>query len=167
MLSAFISKTFNTCFDKLNKYWPTNNSKEVMEDGWIYFVTNSYNIIPWEWVRPFQVLKWLYKNNCFLNVSKKKYNKITHIPGDSWSLTICLSVNCDRLWIRVKQWFVLQLVQSVGSAIRPLSISTDVVREHTIHLKNDSRISGIMLLVRITIPLIVISWSISIKLGPV
>lgn len=98
---------------------------------------------------------------------KKKYNKITHIPGDSWSLTICLSVNCDRLWIRVKQWFVLQLVQSVGSAIRPLSISTDVVREHTIHLKNDSRISGIMLLVRITIPLIVISWSISIKLGPV
>lgn len=53
------------------------------------------------------------------------------IPGDSWSLIICLSVNCDLLWTSANEWLVLQFVHSVGSAIRPLSISTDAVLPHT------------------------------------
>lgn len=84
-----------------------------------------------------------------------------NLPGDSWSFTICLSVNCERLWTRLKQWLVLQLGHNVGSAMRPRSISTAVVFAQTMHLKNASLISGIMFDVRITMPLTVISWSIS------
>lgn len=88
---------------------------------------------------------------------------IVKSPGDSCSFIICLSVNWDLLCTNVKQWLVLQLEHSVGSVMRPLSISTVVVNWQTMHLKKASLISGIIFEVRITIPLIVISWSISGK----
>ena len=81
------------------------------------------------------------------------------LPGDSWSLMSCLSENSERLWMRVKQWLVLQLVHTLGSGMRPRSSSVVVVDLHTEHLNNASRISGMMLDERITIPDMVISWS--------
>ena len=59
-----------------------------------------------------------------------------YIPGDSCSLTICLSVKEDRLCISVMVYLALQCAQTVGSAIRPLSISTVVVEWQTAHSKN-------------------------------
>ncbi len=59
------------------------------------------------------------------------------------------------------EWFVLQFGQRVGSVMRPLSISEVDVFLQTVHWKNPSRISGMRDEVLMTIPLIVISWSIS------
>lgn len=76
-------------------------------------------------------------------------------------LTICLSEKAERLCISAMLWVVLQLRQTAGSAMRPRSTSTRVLNAHTWQRKNASCISGISWEVRITIPLIVMSWSIS------
>lgn len=65
--------------------------------------------------------------------------------------------------MRVKEWLVLQWVQRVGSAMRPRSISTVVENEQTWQRKKASRISGIMLEVRMIMPEMVINWSISAR----
>ena len=83
------------------------------------------------------------------------------VPGTSWSLTICLSLKSDRLWISWNEWLVWQLRHSVGSAMRPRSISTISVERQMWHWKKASRISGKIPDVRITIPAMVMSWSIS------
>lgn len=85
------------------------------------------------------------------------------IPGDSCNLIICLSEKWDRLWFKLNEYFVLQCVHTVGSAMRPRSNSTAEVSPQRLHVKKASHISGIKSDERITIPQIVTSWSISKK----
>lgn len=127
------------------------------------------NPLPWD---PHWHYTFMYQAISFHTVfqSKNRMNFLfvlcilhLNLPGDSWSFTICLSVNCERLWMRLKQWLVLQLGHNVGSGMRPRSISTAVMNAQTMHLKKASLISGIMFDVRITMPLTVISWSISVN----
>lgn len=75
--------------------------------------------------------------------------------------TICLSEKAERLCTSAMLCVVLQLRQTAGSAMRPRSTSTRVLNAHTWQRKNASCISGISWEVRITIPLIVMSWSMS------
>lgn len=79
------------------------------------------------------------------------------------TLTICLSEKTERLWMSARLWVVLQLRQTAGSAMRPRSTSTRVLKAHTWHWKKASCISGMSCEVRITMPLIVISWSMSVE----
>ena len=90
-------------------------------------------------------------------------HRILFLPGDSCSLTICLSENCERLWIRAMLCLVWQERHTAGSAIRPLSISTVMVNAQTWQRKKASLISGMSWEVRITMPLIVTSWSMSVR----
>lgn len=60
-------------------------------------------------------------------------------------------------------WVVWQCAHVQGSAMRPRSISTRVVWAHTWHWKKASCISGISCDVLMTMPLMVMSWSMSVK----
>lgn len=77
------------------------------------------------------------------------------------NLTICLSENMERLCTSAKLCVVLQFLHTAGSAMRPRSTSTRVLKAQTWQRKNASCISGMSWDVRITMPLMVMSWSMS------
>lgn len=142
---------------KFNRHWQARVTSYIISCGSL-----DEKIGIFSWLMLFPVYFRRLRSKQEWQMAQLVHKNCMPLPGDSCSLIICLSVNWERLWTKVKQWFVLQLVQRVGSVMRPLSISTVVVNEQTIHLKKASRISGIILDVRMTIPLIVISWSISV-----